>query len=348
MRVVVEVVHPADVLFFKRPIETLHARGDAVLVLSRKKDVACDLLDEFGIPHTPLTTAGSGTVGLARELVQRDFATLGAVRRFKPDVMAGFGGVAISHVGKLTRVPSVSFYDSENAALQTRITWPFISHLYVPRSYRGPTPVGRTTRLPGVKELSFFHPNGFRPNRETALRVGLDPDRPNYFVRIVEWRANHDLGKAGWTPDVLRAVIARLEASGVVHLSSELPLSDDLAQYAYKGPKNAVHHLIAACRAFVGESATMASEAAVLGVPALYAGRDFPGYTRELAETGLQWNVENASAGSLCAAIDEMLAVPQSDIVATRDRYLESCPDWSEAIIEALERHAKRPARSAT
>ncbi|MBT8460544.1 MAG: hypothetical protein KJN60_12815 [Boseongicola sp.] len=46
MRVLFEIVHPADVLFFKRPLETLRARGDEFLVLSRHKDIACDLLDE--------------------------------------------------------------------------------------------------------------------------------------------------------------------------------------------------------------------------------------------------------------------------------------------------------------
>jgi predicted glycosyltransferase len=340
MRALFEIVHPADVLFFRRPMESLRARGDEILVLSRQKDIACALLDEFGIAHRPVSTAATGHVRLAAELVRRGIAMYRAARAFRPDVMIGFGGVAISHAGRATGIPSISFYDSENATLQTRLTWPFITHLYVPRAYGGPTPAGRTTRLPGVKELSFLHPGALKADRGTALAAGLDPGRENFFVRVVAWRANHDLGKAGWPVDLLRAVVARLSEAGAVHLSSETPLPDDLRQHAYRGPKNAVHHLLAHCRMLVGESATMASEAAVLGVPAIYAGRDFPGYTRELEAAGLTRNIPPADTGSLLPVMEEMLARPRQETSAARDRYVASCPDWGQAVVDALDRHA--------
>ncbi|PWE28765.1 hypothetical protein DDZ14_18750 [Maritimibacter sp. 55A14] len=339
MRALFEIVHPADVLFFKRPMEALRARGDEILVLSRRKDIACDLLDEFRISHRPVSAAATGVMNLAAELARRDLAVYRAARAFRPDVMVGFGGVAISHAGRAAGIPAVSFYDSENATLQTRLTWPFITHLYVPKAYGGATPGGRTTRLPGVKELSFLHPSAFRADRATALAAGLDPERENFFVRVVAWRANHDLGKAGWPADLLSSVVARLSEAGAVHLSSETPLPDDLRMYAYRGPKNSVHHLLAYCRMLVGESATMASEAAVLGVPAIYAGRDFPGYTRELEAAGLIRNLEGAEAGTLLPAIDRMLAVPKHETEAARDRYVAACPDWGEAVVDALDRH---------
>ena len=341
MRVLFEIVHPADVLFFKRPLDILSDRGDEVLILSRHKDVACDLLDSFGFAHRPISTAGRGMVGLATELARRDLATWRAARRFRPAAMVGFGGVAISHVTRLTGIPSISFYDSENAGLQTRLTHPFITHQYVPRAYAGPTPAGRTTRLPGTKELSFFHPSAFRPDRDRALSVGLDPSRDNFFVRVVTWRANHDIGKSGWDEAKLRAVIDRLARAGKVHLSSETPLPDDLKPHQYRGPKNAVHHLLAHCRLLVGESATMASEAAVLGVPAIYAGRDFPGYVRELEKAGLIRNIPEPGPAALFAGIEEMLQRPAAQAIALRDAYVAQCPDWAEAVVDALDRHAK-------
>lgn len=341
MRALFEIVHPADVLFFKRPLETLRARGDEVLVLSRHKDIACDLMDEFGIPHQPISSAATGLANLAGELIRRDGATLRAARAFKPHVMVGFGGVAISHVGKMTGIPSVSFYDSENATLQTRITWPFISRLYVPQSYRGKVPEARTTRLPGVKELSFLHPTAFKADRETAIAAGLDEARDNFFVRVVAWRANHDTGKSGWTVDLLRHVVLRLSEVGKVHLSSETPLPDELQEHRYKGPKNVVHHLLANCRLLVGESATMASEAAVLGVPAIYAGQDFPGYTRELESAGLTRNLVDARAETLGPLIEDLLAIPKVQIEAARDVYVANCSDWGNAVVDALDRHKK-------
>lgn len=341
MRVLVEIVHPADVLFFKRPIEALISRGDEVMILSRRKDIACDLLDAFGFEHIPISTAGRGAVGLARELIARDIALFRHALSFRPDVMIGFGGVSISHAGKLSKTKSISFYDSENASLQTRITWPFITALYVPVSYTGPTPTGRTIRLKGTKDLSYFHPAAFTADQSEALAAGFDPASNNYFVRLVSWRSNHDLGKAGWTEDLLRKLVCRLSETGRVHLSSEEPLPTDLACYAYLGSKRSAHHLLAHCRLLIGESATMASEAAILGVPAIYSGRDFPGYICELERAGLIWNARQFNESELIAAVERALAIPISTVRATRDAYIQGCPDWAQEVVEAIDKHAQ-------
>ncbi|MCZ6861404.1 MAG: DUF354 domain-containing protein, partial [Alphaproteobacteria bacterium] len=235
MRVLFDIVHPADVLFFKRPLDILQNRKSEILILSRRKDVTCALLDEFGFGHVPVSTAGRGTIGLASELLRRDLATIRAARRFRPEVMIGFGGVAISHAGRLLGIPSISFYDSENATLQTRITWPFIDRLYVPDAYRGPTPAGRTTRIPGTKELSYLHPTAFTADRTVAIRNGLDPAVDNFFLRVVGWQANHDIGKSGWSAKTLRSVAAHLNQRGRVHVSSEIPLPEDVDSLRYRG-----------------------------------------------------------------------------------------------------------------
>ena len=80
MRILVDIVHPADVLFFRHPLAQLLAQGAEVRVASREKDVACALLDEFGLPHAVASKAGMGTFGLARELVVRDAAILRMAR----------------------------------------------------------------------------------------------------------------------------------------------------------------------------------------------------------------------------------------------------------------------------
>ena len=342
MRVLVDIVHPADVLFFKRPLDLLRQRGDEVRVLSRHKDVACQLLDAFGFEHRPVSTAGVGAVGLASELLGRDWAFVREIARFRPDVMVGFGGVAIAHAGFLRRVPSVAFYDSENATLQTRVTWPLIGHLYVPESYRGRVPEGRTTRIPGTKELSYFHPGAFAPNREIALANGLDPEGDNFFVRIVQWRANHDLGKQGWGVEGLRAVVERLEQNGKVHLSSEIDLPGDLEPRRFRGAITEVHHLIAHCRLTVGESATMSCESALLGVPAIYCGRDFPGYIRELEGESLVATLDAEQSQQLPDLIERQLERSQEKARAIRDRYVESRPDWAPKVLEALDRALSR------
>jgi predicted glycosyltransferase len=341
MRILFDIVHPADVLFFLNPMRLMKARGDAIKIVSRQKDVAGDLLDQFGLEHESISIAGNGRIGLARELIVRDWQMLKAVRTFRPDVMLGFGGVAISHVGKLLTVPSVSFYAADTASLQTRITWPFIDHLYVPQAYAGDVPEGRTSRFLGIKELSYFHPENFAVDDDIARANGWDEQVPNYFVRTVSWRANHDLGKSGWSDETLRQLVSKLAARGKVHISSERPLPAEMEEYRYKGAKNQLHHVMAKCELYVGESATMAHEACLLGVPSIYDGTDHPGTTRELASEGLLTALRQPGPEPLLAEVDELLKTDVKQTVdARRKAYLSGRPNLAQFVVDAADRHA--------
>ena len=116
-------------------------------------------------------------------------------------------------------------------------------------------------------------------------------------------------------------------------------LADDLEPLRYRGPISSVHHLMAHCRLLVGESATMASAAALLGVPAISCGHDFPGDVRELEQAGLLRTVRPGETHRLPATIDAALASP---VTAARDRYVAARPDWAGVVVTALDDVAGR------
>ncbi|MEM6942157.1 MAG: DUF354 domain-containing protein [Pseudomonadota bacterium] len=358
-RILIDIVHPADVLFFRHPILRLTEAGHEIRILSREKDVAAQLLDDFALPHRQVSQAGHGILGLGFELLRRDAALLAEALRFKPHVLTGFGAVAAAHAGFLLRIPSIAFYDSDQPMLQTRITWPVVTRLVVPEAFDGRIAAGRTLRLAGTKELSFFHPRRFTPDRNAALALGLDPDRPNLLLRLVAMRANHDIGKAGWSPEAVTEITAALAQEGVVHLSAEAgaeigaeagsgavqsgPVTADRRLNKtgprlrpYRGPAKAIHQLMAQCRLVAGQSATMAAEAAVLGVPALYAGPDRPGYVRALADAGLIRLSAPGDVAGFLAEARAALAEPPEAQRNRRDAWIADKPDWSDAIANAI------------
>ena len=340
MKILVDIVHPADVLFFLNPVRRWRRSGHEVCVASRHKDVTEKLLDAFAVEHKVISSAGTNLWSLGVELFRRDIALLGLAKLFGPDVMVGFGGVAISHVGKLLGIPSVSFYDTERAPLQHRLTLPFISHLHVPESYDGPVARGRTSRFPGTKDLSYLHPDNFTPDRALALASGLADNSRNYFIRLVGWQANHDIGHGGWDTDTLERFINYLGERGRVHISSELPLPAALAQYRYRGPVEHIHHLLASCDCYIGESATMAGEAVLLGVPAIYATHDRRCYTDELAGKGLVWTVPRVDSQSLTAALGEVEAVGRREFMARLEVYLADKINLSDYVVDAVIKQA--------
>lgn len=334
MKILVDIVHPADALFFCNPIRHWQDLGHEVLVASRDKDVTGELLDGLQIHHRPISRAGSGLAGLGLELLRRDAALFSLARRFRPEVMCGFGGVAIAHVGRLLGIPALSFYDTESASLQLRLTLPFITHLYVPRCYDGPIAPGRTSTFAGIKELSYLHPDNFRPDRERAIAGGLDVSRPNWFLRLVNWQANHDLGRSGWDSATLSAFTQRLSVRGRVHISTERPLPAELERFRYRGAPLDVHHLLAHCNGYIGESATMASEAVVLGVPAIFAADDRRCYTDELAAAGLLWKVTRVDAGTLEDALADVGRLGAAAWHQRREQYLRDQVNLAGFVVE--------------
>ena len=344
MKVLVDVCHPAHVHFFKNAIREWRAEGHGVHVTSRLKDVAVPLLDALGIAHEPLSGAKAGAGGLARELVSRDAAMIRTVRREKPDVLVALGGTFAAHAGFATRTPSVVFYDTECARLQNLITYPLATRVVVPRCYAAWLPPW-SERYAGYHELAYLRPNRFTPDRAVALANGLAASGDTFLVRCVSWQANHDIGERGWSAATLRAVAAFLAQRGRVLISSEAELPPDLQPYRYAGAPAALHDVLAHCRLLVGESATLASEAAVLGVPAIYAAHTGRGYTDEQeSRYGLVANIRAITPEAIVAAMDRLLAESKDAIAARRQRLLDDTVDVVDVIKDVTARCA-RPAR---
>lgn len=340
MRILLDLVHPADALFFHHAARLLEARGAEVRIASRRKDVLAQLLDELGHRHEPLSTAASGLLGQARELAVRDAAMVKLARAWQPDVMAGFGGVAISHAGKLLGIPSISFYDTEHAALQLRLTLPFISEWHVPESWAGRTANGRTFRFPGSKQFAYLHPDYFRADPEIARAAGWDPSRDNFLIRTVAWQANHDYGRRGIALAQLRQIVGELSARGKVHISAEGPLPADLEPLRTQGTPASFHHLLAHCRLYCGESITVASEAAALGVPALLQIDKEYAYVAEQQRAGLITRL--APGDNASTAVSAALAEPQATFRGRAMRFAAASGDLNQYIVEAITRPGPR------
>lgn len=337
MRVLIDIGHPAHAHFFRHPIAELRARGHAILITSRRKEIATDLLDAFGLEHRTLSGEG-GAGGMLGELLLRDFRLTRIVRNWRPDVLAAIGGIFIAHAGIMGRAPSLVFYDTENARLQNLLTYPFATKVIVPRCYTAWTPSNRTLRYPGYHELSYLRPPYFSAQREIALANGLSPDRPTWLVRLVSWKANHDIGERGLSADAVRKIIHRLGQRGKVLISAESALPDDLASHRYAGEASAIHHVMAHCAGFFGESATMASESAVLGVPAVYAANTGRGYTDEQdARYGLVRNARNLDSSALDAALDWLLQFPAGRGEVLRQQLLRDTCDVAAFVVAAIE-----------
>jgi predicted glycosyltransferase len=337
-RVLFDICHPAHVHFFRHPMALLRERGWEVLVTSREKEMALDLLDGLGIAHTPISAHRGGPVALGRELLVRDWRLWKVARKFRPAVMAAIGGTFVAHVGAVLRVPALAFYDTENAKLQNAITYPLARQVVVPRCYAAWTPDRRTLRYAGYHELSYLHPARFTPDREVAVRNGLAASGDTVLVRLVSWKANHDVGERGIDATGLGRIVDRLARRAHVLISAEGTLPGRFDALRYHGDPGAIHHVMAYCRGFVGESATMASECAVMGVPAVYIALTGRGYTDEQeSRYGLVRNVRTLDAAAIDAALDWLWAQSPEAMASARSHLLGDTVDVAAFVAATIE-----------
>jgi predicted glycosyltransferase len=312
-------------------------RGHEVAVTARRKDVAAELLDRLAIPHTVLSNQATGSLGLAAELALRTKRLIGIARDFKPTVMTELAGPSIIPAARLLRIPAAVFYDTEFATRTNRWVYPLATTVCTPDCYYGAVR-GTHITYPSYQELAYLHPERFTPDRGRLPAFGLDPAERFSVVRFVSWQASHDSREIALTTEQKREIVAMLEAHGRVLISSESHLPPELADHAVRGPVEDIHHLLAYATTVVGESATMASEAAVLGTPAVFIAKTGRGYTDDLEESyQLVANVSPLAFDAALTAIADSLTVPAEVRARRQSDLLRDKVDLTSWMVEFFE-----------
>lgn len=317
------------------------------MLTTRDKDLTLELVERFGLGELvdrgrSLGSAQSGLAGLGLELIGRTAKLCRVVRRVKPDVMAAIGGVFIAQAGFWTRVPSVVFYDTEHATLQNALTYPFCTAVVTPRCYGAWVPRRKHRSYAGYHELAYTHPRYFTPGAERLKPFGLAAGEAFIVLRLVSWGASHDVADHGFT--AVRSAVEALERHARVVISSEAPLPPELESRRLGGPLEDVHHLLAFARLVIGESATMASEAATLGTPAIFVSTSRRGYTDEQQERyGLVWTFdhpEHAQRQALDKAEQLLTLSPKAgDWAERRQALLTDTIDVTAFVADLVESH---------
>ena len=338
MRILIDILHPAHVHFFRNFHDEMVGRGHELCVTARAKDRSEELLDEFGLPYHHLSDQRSGGVGMTVEMVERTWRLARLMGRFRPDVMTGIMGPSIALAGAIRRVPAVVFYDTEFATQTNRFVYPLAHSVCTPDCYQGKVP-GTHVRYAGYHELAYLHPNRFREDPGKLAAFGVSADEPYSLVRFVSWQAVHDRRERGLAAAQKRHLVEVLQDHGRVLVSSEAPLPPDLAPLEVKGPVRDIHHLMAHAQLVVGESATMSSEAAVLGVPAVFIATSGRGYTDdEEKRYGLVRHFTEDEYDRALGTIAELFAGSPRDLgQAARERLLDDKIDVTQWMIDYFE-----------
>jgi len=268
MNILFSINHPAHVHFFRNSIEILKKRNHKIWVTARDKEMTIPLLKHYNIDFIVLSKKRRGYLNYVKEYFSHQYKLFNILRDKRIRLVLSIGGIFSCLSAWSLGIPSIEFTDTEDAWLQHFLTYPFLTILYTPScysSYMGKKQV----RYQGYHELAYLHPNYFTPDSSVLDLLGVEKDEKYIIIRFVSWTATHDLGHSGLSLEMKRKVVDELSKYARIFITSEDPLSEHLEAYRIRIPFERIHDALYFSSYFFGESGTMASECAMLGVPAI-------------------------------------------------------------------------------
>lgn len=293
MKLLVDINHPAHVHFFRHLIRKCKAEGHEVVVTASSKDITFQLLDNYNISYISLGSYGHTAMQKLMSVPVMARRMYRIAKKHQPDLMIGLASSRITHAGRLLGIPSYVFTDTEHAKLQIALYRPFASKIITPSAFW--SDFGKKhLRYNGFHDLAYLHPEVFQPNPDILKSMELNPEAPYFLVRFISWQATHDVGQRGFSLKGKRKLIALLEGHGRVFISSEGTLPEEFEKYRFKAPPEHMHDFMAFAHLYLGEGGTMATEAAVLGVPSILVNSLDAGVFQSLVQDyGLMQHFKN-------------------------------------------------------
>jgi predicted glycosyltransferase len=307
-KILIDLCHPGDIHLFRRAGLAWRDQGHTVVYAALDRETNVYLLRYHGLPHRIIWKRRPGKAALLAELLLRPWPLLRMIRKVRADLVVSHSSMTVAFAAWLLGRPTITFTDTEGATEQHALFKPFSTLIATPDIYRGD--FGRKhVRFRAYNELFYLHPDEFTPDRKALESLGLSPDEPFFVVRFVAWGATHDIGQRGFSLEEKRDLLRLLAAHGRVLLSAEDGRLDPewRALVTTFFPEK-VHHLLAFARLYVGEGSTMASEAAVLGTPAIHVNSLTKGYVEDEQRYGLLHHVPNGRTA--LETVRELLATP--------------------------------------
>jgi uncharacterized protein len=295
VRILIDIGHPAHVHYFKNCIRLLEDQGHAFLIVARDNDVIHELLRQHSIPFVSRGRGGFSIPGKMAYIARANYVLLRQALRFRPDMMLSVASPYLAQVGWMLRIPTVTLDDTEGAILGRMLYLPFTSMVLTPDTYRNDLGA-KQVRVNSSLEMCYLHPKYFGSKIDPHTELGLKPDEPYAIVRLVSWKAVHDRGHRGLSPDRVLQVCRELSKHCRVFISSEAQIPAELQSMRFPLSPDRLHAALSGASLYVGEGATMAAEAAMLGVPSCYVSSIDLGYINTQATLGLIHHYRSADA----------------------------------------------------
>lgn len=338
MKYIFELNHPKHYYQFKYVMQALRSRGHEIKVLARDKDVLLNVLREEGVEYTLFGKHRKAMWAKVLGTVSLIWNYIAIAKRYRPDVVVSKGSLYGTFTAWLLHKKSVIFPDSEVVKVTNRYVVPLCTKVVTPQSF-GLDYGKKHCRVAGIFEDCYLAPQVYKPDPAVVEKYGLC--RPYAVLRFVGWFANHDVGNNGFSGEEKQALVREIAKNMTVYISSEKELPVELQQYRLPTPASLIHDVLSYADLYVGDSQTMAAEAALLGTPAIRSNsfvgpNDMSNFILLQEQYGLLHNVASPTE-AIQLAQQLSLHSHKEEWLQKRERYYSQVGDTNAQIVTLLE-----------
>lgn len=270
MNILIDIGHPAHVHLFKNFAKQMIEKGNKVFFSVRDIPIAKYLLEYYGFEYYDLGGKKNTLLGKAFVTILQDIKLSLFVIRHK--IKFGLSsGIVLPHISMITPMKCFVFDDDDDIVepLVVKYGHPFADVIFTP------IPIERkskkTIQYAGTHELAYLYPKYFTPDAKILEECNLRQNQKFFIMRFVAFNGHHDLGGkgAGITLEQKKKLIELLKQYGRIIITSEKEIEPEFEQYRLPVSAEKIHSLMYYSSLFIGDSQTMTTEAAIMGVPSL-------------------------------------------------------------------------------
>ncbi len=349
MKILVDMVHLADVNFYKNALNELNKRHDITITVLNRGNLLKVITKEYpDFKVVPLGTHYKGKLGKIMGLVQRSLGFMSLYLKDKPDVVTSFGfypGVVAKPLG----IPAVLFHDDYEYQFIFNMCKRFATNFFIPDSIRTKLPEDLQSSKNGSTDKIQFY-NGFK---ETAYLKNFKPDasclsrldlvgKPFVFCRDID---SISLNYDDYELIDLAPAFQKLKDQGYTILyypEKDHDRYDHLVTKLLGGIPD-IMHLQYFASLTISSGDTIARESALVGTPVIYVGGRQMAVNLPLEEMGLIFSTEDQE--KVLTYVDKLLQPGFKKIMKQKinDAGWE---DITKVITTALEQHEPKKAKA--
>ncbi|HET55574.1 MAG TPA: DUF354 domain-containing protein [Ignavibacteria bacterium] len=285
MKILFYLHHPSQYHLFKNAISALKAKKHDCIIFAVEKDILTNLLklDKINYINNMPDRRRDNKFAMAVGCMKQDWGLLRYCLADRPDILIGTS-VEICHIGYLLKIPAFIFSedDANIISLASKIGYPFARGIISPSVCSAGKWEKKKIGYFGYQKLAYLHPNRFIPDRK-ILKKYVSLSEPFFFLRLVKLTAYHDTRVNGISKDIMQKILNILSPNGNIYINSEYPIPKEFERYRLDIDIRLIHHLLYYADLYIGDSQSMAVEAAVLGTPGIRFS-DFSGRISVLEE----------------------------------------------------------------